>query len=125
MGGISGNRALSRDNKNESRRYLTVKYFTGQSVKAMCKTLLYEPPTYIMPLLSRRDLIARITDELGLQGKNVTQKAVQDVFEELFSQLGEAMARGDRVMVRGFGTFEVKERKEKLGRNPKYLRKSM
>ncbi len=86
----------------------------------MCKTLLYEPPTYIMPLLSRRDLIARITDELGLQGKNVTQKAVQDVFEELFSQLGEAMARGDRVMVRGFGTFEVKERKEKLGRNPKY-----
>lgn len=72
-----------------------------------------------MESLSRRELIARVTDELGLRGRDVTQREIQEVFDEIFLQMGDALARGDRVAVRGFGSFEVKEQKQRIGRNPK------
>lgn len=41
--------------------------------------------------------------------------AVNAVFESLVSALGE----GDKVQIAGFGTFKVKERKERTGKNPR------
>lgn len=37
----------------------------------------------------------------------------------IFEQVTEAMARGDRVELRGFGAFSVKRRDSRIGRNPR------
>ena len=40
------------------------------------------------------------------------------VYDEIFSQIGEALAAGDKVSVPNFGTFMVSERAARQGRNP-------
>jgi DNA-binding protein HU-beta/integration host factor subunit alpha len=72
-----------------------------------------------MPTITKRDLALRITDQLGEQGHTITQNAVAEILQCLISEIGEALARGDSVAMRKFGTFEVREMKAKVGRNPK------
>jgi integration host factor subunit beta len=43
-------------------------------------------------------------------------RAVADV---IFGEVAAALARGDRVELRGFGTFSVRRRKARVGRNPR------
>jgi integration host factor subunit beta len=38
---------------------------------------------------------------------------------ESFDEISEALARGDRVELRGFGAFSVKKRDARVGRNPR------
>ncbi len=37
----------------------------------------------------------------------------------VFEKISEALARGDRIELRGFGSFTVKERAPRVGRNPR------
>jgi integration host factor subunit beta len=37
----------------------------------------------------------------------------------MFEQIGSALARGDRVELRGFGAFSVRVREARVGRNPR------
>jgi integration host factor subunit beta len=37
----------------------------------------------------------------------------------VFDEISEALARGDRVELRGFGAFSVKHRRSRTGRNPR------
>jgi len=63
----------------------------------------------------RSELIQKIADENPhLSGRDV-EKIVTTIFEEIIA----AMARGDRVELRGFGAFSVKQRDARLGRNPR------
>lgn len=72
-----------------------------------------------MSTITKRDLVMRITDNLGLKGIDITQQNVHDVIQSLTSEITETLARGDNVVLRKFGTFEVREMKGKIGRNPK------
>jgi DNA-binding protein HU-beta len=49
---------------------------------------------------------------------NITKTDVAMVYDEIFSQIGEALADGDKVSVPNFGTFMVSERAARQGRNP-------
>ena len=60
--------------------------------------------------LTKRDLVNKISAET-----NFTQIEVFDIVDIISSTLAE----GDRVVIRNFGTFQVKEVKPKVGRNPK------
>jgi len=60
------------------------------------------------------DIINRLADETGIP----KMKAEQAV-EALFGSMKEALARGDRIELRGFGVFIVKPRKRGIGRNPR------
>ncbi len=60
------------------------------------------------------DIINRLADETGIP----KLKAEQAV-EALFASMKEALARGDRIELRGFGVFIVKPRKRGVGRNPR------
>ena len=64
--------------------------------------------------MTRSDLIARIAQRRGLYQRDV-ERVVSAVFEEVT----EALARGDRVELRGFGAFSVKQRDSRTGRNPR------
>ena len=44
---------------------------------------------------------------------------VERVVETIFTSIGTALTRGDRVEIRGFGTFSLKHREARTGRNPR------
>jgi len=63
----------------------------------------------------RSELIQRISDE----NPHLYQRDVERIVNTIFEQITEAMARGDRVELRGFGAFSVKRRDARIGRNPR------
>jgi integration host factor subunit beta len=64
--------------------------------------------------MNKLELIAALKKECGISRKEAA--AVVDLF---FESMSEALARGDRVEIRGLCSFYVKEYKSYQGRNPK------
>ncbi|NBU92161.1 MAG: integration host factor subunit beta [Flavobacteriia bacterium] len=62
--------------------------------------------------MTKADLILKISNETGLE-KNEVSRVVESVMETIKSSLSE----GENVYLRGFGSFVVRKRKEKTGRN--------
>jgi integration host factor subunit beta len=67
------------------------------------------------PALTRSDLIA----ELAASNPHLRQADVELIVATIFDQITDALARGDRVELRGFGAFSVKQRNAHSGRNPR------
>ncbi|NVO25109.1 integration host factor subunit beta [Donghicola sp. C2-DW-16] len=63
----------------------------------------------------RSELIQIIADE----NPHLYQRDVERIVNTVFEEITEAMARGDRVELRGFGAFSVKKRDARTGRNPR------
>ena len=63
--------------------------------------------------MNKTELIAAAAEKAGLSKKD-TEKVVNATFDAIT----EALAQGDKVQLVGFGAFEVKERGERIGRNP-------
>ena len=63
----------------------------------------------------RSELIQKIADE----NPHLYQRDVERIVNTIFDEIIEAMARGDRVELRGFGAFSVKKRDARIGRNPR------
>lgn len=63
----------------------------------------------------RSELIEKLIEE----NPHLYQKDVENIVAIFFDEIIEALGRGDRIELRGFGTFSVKERKARIGRNPK------
>lgn len=63
----------------------------------------------------RSELIQKIADE----NPHLYQRDVERIVNTVFEEVTGAMARGDRVELRGFGAFSVKKRDARLGRNPR------
>jgi integration host factor subunit beta len=63
----------------------------------------------------RSELIQKIADE----NPNLTQRDVEKIVSTVFDEIIGALARGDRVELRGFGAFSVKSRDARQGRNPR------
>ena len=63
----------------------------------------------------RSELIAKIAEE----NPHLFQRDVEKIVNTIFEEIIEAMARGDRVELRGFGAFSVKKRDARTGRNPR------
>lgn len=63
----------------------------------------------------RSELIAR----LAQQYPDLTHRDVTKVVDTVFGEITEALARGSRVELRGFGAFETVPRNGRLGRNPR------
>jgi integration host factor subunit beta len=52
------------------------------------------------------------------QNQHLLFRDAEKIVEALFDEITATMARGDRVELRGFGTFSVKVREARTGRNP-------
>lgn len=63
--------------------------------------------------MNKTELVAAVAAKDGIE-KKCAEKAVKAVFDAIT----EALAKGEKVQLVGFGTFEVRERAEKSGRNP-------
>lgn len=67
------------------------------------------------PLMIRSELIQKIADE----NPHLYQRDVESIVNTIFEEITGAMAKGDRVELRGFGAFSVKRRDPRIGRNPR------
>ena len=63
--------------------------------------------------MNKTELVANVAEKAGLSKKDA-EKALSAVIESV----GEALVEGDKVQLIGFGTFEVKDRAARTGRNP-------
>lgn len=63
----------------------------------------------------RSELVQKIADE----NPHLYQRDVERIVGTIFDEIIEAMARGNRVELRGFGAFSVKKRDARVGRNPR------
>lgn len=62
--------------------------------------------------MNKAELIRQVTDQTGF-----TKKETETIINAAITQMTEALARGERVQLVGFGSFEVKERSARQGRN--------
>ena len=62
----------------------------------------------------KSDLVERVMGATDLAKPKAT-----DAVNALFEGMKEALLRGDRIELRGFGVFQVRDRKKGVGRNPK------
>ena len=63
----------------------------------------------------RSELIQTIAD----QNPHLFQRDVERIVNTIVEGITDAMARGERVELRGFGAFSVKKRDARVGRNPR------
>ena len=64
--------------------------------------------------MNKTELIAAVAQKSDLTKKDA-EKAVKAVFEAI----SDSLTQGDKVQIIGFGTFEVRQRKAREGRNPR------
>ena len=64
--------------------------------------------------LTRKNLSNNIHQNLGFS-KNISSLIIDDFFESLVSEL----IRFNKIKISSFGTFEIMNKKERIGRNPK------
>ncbi len=65
--------------------------------------------------MTKSDLIKRLADA----NPHLTQRDIEKIVSTVFDEVTEALARRDRVELRGFGAFSVREREARTGRNPR------
>lgn len=65
-------------------------------------------------MMNRVGLIAAVADQAQL-----TKKDAKKAVEAVFSTISNSLAEGHKVQIIGFGTFEVRDRKGREGRNPR------
>ena len=64
--------------------------------------------------MTKKDIILKVSD-----GTNLKQIDVKKVVQKTFDCIIEALARGEKIELRNFGVFKIKQRKSRTGRNPR------
>jgi len=63
----------------------------------------------------KSELVQRIAES----NPHLYQRDVENIVNAILGEIVDALSRGDRVELRGFGAFSVKNRPARLGRNPR------
>ncbi|KKR58211.1 MAG: DNA-binding protein HU-beta [Candidatus Curtissbacteria bacterium GW2011_GWA1_40_47] len=63
--------------------------------------------------MTKKELTEKLSKKVGL-----TKKAAFDSVNSVFGLIKESLSKGDKVVITGFGTFEVRSRATRKGRNP-------
>ena len=70
--------------------------------------------------LGGADMIkSELIQQIAEDNPHLYQRDVERIVSTVFEEITGALARGDRVELRGFGAFSVKQRDARLGRNPR------
>lgn len=62
---------------------------------------------------------SELIQKLGEDNPHLYQRDVERIVNTFFEEIVEALSRGERVELRGFGAFSVKKRDARVGRNPR------
>ncbi|MEO6699756.1 MAG: integration host factor subunit alpha [Paraperlucidibaca sp.] len=67
-----------------------------------------------MGALTKADMVDRLFDELGLN-----KREAKELVEQFFEEVSQALVDGRFVKLSGFGNFELRDKRQRPGRNPK------
>jgi len=62
---------------------------------------------------------SELIDEIVELEDQITRREAEVVVNNILNAIGDALGRGERVELRGFGSFYTKQRDARIGRNPK------
>ena len=62
---------------------------------------------------------SELVQRIAVQNPHLYQRDVENIVNTVLNEIIAALARGDRVELRGFGAFSVKHRQARIGRNPR------
>ncbi len=62
---------------------------------------------------------SELIEAVSTQVRSFSKKDVEIIVDSLFQSMSESLSRGEKVEIRGFGSFKIKERDGRQGRNPK------
>lgn len=65
--------------------------------------------------MTKTDLIEKVSSKTA----GLTKKQTEIIVNMLFDSIKEALATGDKIEIRGFGSFRIRDRRNREGRNPK------
>ncbi len=63
--------------------------------------------------MTKKELVERVSKKVGL-----TKRSAQSAVNAVFGNVKDALLKGDKVVITGFGTFSVRKRTSRVGRNP-------
>ena len=66
--------------------------------------------------MNKAELVSALTEKTGLAKKD-NEKVLNSLIETIIEEL----QNGEKISLVGFGTFEVRDRAERMGRNPKTM----
>src|SRR5437867_12084993 len=89
--------------------------FPGRSGTGACwRRVLRTTRGSSVPTMTKADLV----DEVA-KVSNLTKKETELIVNTVFESIAAALARAEKVELRGFGSFRVRRRNSRRGRNPK------
>ena len=62
---------------------------------------------------------SELIQKIAATNQHLYHRDIERIVNVIFDEIVDALARGDRVELRGFGAFTVKHREARLGRNPR------
>ena len=65
--------------------------------------------------MTKSELVTRVAQRLSY----MTVKDAEIIVDTIFDSMADALAQGNGIEIRGFGSFKVKDREDREGRNPK------
>ncbi len=65
--------------------------------------------------MTKADIVENVYDKLGVFSKKESSAIVEAVFDVI----KDTLADGEKIKISGFGNFVVREKQERIGRNPK------
>ena len=63
--------------------------------------------------MTKADIVEKVYEKIGF-----SKKESAELVELVFRKLKESLERGEKVKISGFGNFLVREKRERIGRNP-------
>ena len=63
--------------------------------------------------MTKADIVEKVYQKIGF-----SKKEASELVELVFSSLKDVLQKGDKVKISGFGNFVVREKNERVGRNP-------
>ncbi len=65
--------------------------------------------------MTKAELIERVSEKI----QGLTKRQTEVIVNSVFNSIKESLAKGNKIEIRGFGSFRIRQRRQRDGRNPK------
>jgi integration host factor subunit beta len=65
--------------------------------------------------MKKSELTERVSEKIDI----LTKKQIETIIDMIFEHMKDALTKGEKIEIRGFGNFKVKQRQGRIARNPK------